>query len=194
MDATIAAPIAIAAQGTRLNPLEGVKISAPIISPGGRDAMPSRLFPAALRLHHHTTVVSRFVTAVAIAAVIAAARPAIADGPVAPPTPAPVTPAAPGSRAAAPRVGTALLIIGGVLAATSTILLVNGYRHRNDINGDAAVAYGGYGLVIAAPAVLSLTVGLALAVPTDSGPGSSSPNSHPRFVQLPRGLMMRFTF
>jgi hypothetical protein len=134
---------------------------------------------------------------VAIAALLAAARPAIADGPGPVTPPASAVPTSSGSRAIAPRAGVALLIVGGVLGVVSSFLLVRAHQERNDLNSDESLADGAYGTLMALPALASLTVGAFLLIPSDASSNSNSPNnlnSHPRFVQLPRGLTMRFRF
>ena len=137
---------------------------------------------------------SRPVTLIALAALVAAARPAIADdlGPNAPG--APVAPAPAGRGSVAPRVGMVLTIVGGVLTLASAYLIVRGYQDRNDLNPDASIAETGYGVVIGVPSLLTTVVGVALLAPNDAGAGPNSPSSNPRFVQLPRGLALRFTF
>jgi hypothetical protein len=137
---------------------------------------------------------SRFVALLALAALVAAARPAIADplGSNAPAPPIAQAPAAAGSLA--PRVGLVLAIVGGVLTLASTYLIVRGYQDRNDLNPDTSIAETGYGVVIGAPSLLMTVIGVALLAPNDAGSGPSGPNTNPRFVQLPRGLALRFTF
>lgn len=139
-------------------------------------------------------MVSRFVTAVAIAAVLAAARPAIADGPLAPVPPASANPTSPAGRSTARHVGIGLLIAGGVLGLVSAFFIVRAHQSENSSNYDDPSAYAAYGLLFGVPAVASLTVGAAFLIPSDAGPGSNIQNAHPRFVQLPRGLTLRFTF
>jgi hypothetical protein len=137
---------------------------------------------------------SRRVALLALAALVAAARPAIADdqGPHAPAPPIAQAPAAAGR--VAPRVGLALTIVGGVLTLASAYLVVRGYQHRNDLNPDASIAETGYGVVIGVPSLLLTVVGVALLVPDDAGAGANGPNTNPRFAGLPRGLALRFTF
>ena len=67
-------------------------------------------------------------------------------------------------------------------------------RARNDLNPDTSIAETGYGVVIGAPSLLMTVIGVALLAPNDAGSGPSGPNTNPRFVQLPRGLALRFTF
>jgi hypothetical protein len=136
-------------------------------------------------------MLSRRVALVALAALVAAARPAIADDLAANAPAAPIAPAAVGRGGVAPRVGMALTIVGGVLTLASVYLVVRGYQHRNDLNPDASIAETGYGVVIGVPSLLTTVVGVALLIPDDAGSG---PSSHPRFAELPRGLALRFTF
>ncbi|HVV16917.1 MAG TPA: hypothetical protein VHH90_06910 [Polyangia bacterium] len=137
---------------------------------------------------------SRLIALIALAALLAASRPAIADdhglvGPVAPLAAAPA-----GGGSVGQRIGLVLTIIGGICALASAFLVVRGYQHRNDLNGDASIADTGYGLVIGVPSLLAAVVGVALLVPNDAGSDPNPPKVNPRFVELPRGLALRFVF
>jgi hypothetical protein len=136
----------------------------------------------------------RLVTVIALIALLAASRPAIADnpGPAGPIAPSAAAPG--GGRSVARRVGLVLTIVGGILAVGSAYLMVRGYQHRNDLNPDASIADTGYGLVIGVPALLTALVGVALLVPNDTASGRNSPNVTPRLAELPRGLALRFAF
>ena len=90
--------------------------------------------------------------------------------------------------------GITLLVVGGVLGLVSTFFIVRAHQAENSSSYDDPSAYAAYGLLFAVPAVASLTVGAAFLIPSDAGPGSNIQNPHPRFVQLPRGLTLRFPF
>ncbi len=154
----------------------------------------SRAADVAPRLLRYRMMALRLVALSALAALLATSRPAIADTHGSAGPPAPLAAAPGGDGAGVRRVGLVLTIVGGAFALASTYLVVRGYQHRNDLNGDASIADTGYGLVIGVPALLTTLVGVALLVPNDAGSVPNTSNANPRFAELPRGLALRFAF